>query len=71
MLTYEIPKVIFWRPSSRCGNKDVLYVSNATSVEIAKVLQYFRLTVATVNDPIVAAQNAFLLRNIINADPAR
>jgi hypothetical protein len=30
-------------------NKDALYVSNATSVEIAKALQYFRLTVATVN----------------------
>ncbi len=52
-------------------NKDVLYVSNATSVEIAKALQYFRLTVATVNDPIVAASNGFLLRNIINSDPAR
>ena len=52
-------------------NKDVVYAANATSVEIAKAMQYFRLTVATVNDPIVAAQNGFLLRNIINADPAR
>jgi hypothetical protein len=25
----------------------------------------------TVNDPIAAAQNAFLLRNITNSDPAR
>jgi polysaccharide export outer membrane protein len=52
-------------------NKDVLYVSNATSVEITKALQYFRLTVATVNDPLIAAQNAFILRNVINADPLR
>jgi polysaccharide export outer membrane protein len=42
-------------------NKDVLYVANATSVEISKALQFFRLTVATVNDPIVAAQNAYSL----------
>jgi len=42
-------------------NKDVLYVANATSVEISKALNYFRLTVATVNDPIVAATNAYNL----------
>jgi len=42
-------------------NKDVLYIANATSVEISKALNYFRLTVATVNDPIVAATNAYNL----------
>jgi polysaccharide biosynthesis/export protein len=42
-------------------NKDVLYIANATSVEISKALTYFRLTVATVNDPIVAATNAYNL----------
>ncbi len=45
-------------------NKDVLYVANATSVEISKALNYFRLVVATVNDPIVAATNAYNL-NIV------
>jgi polysaccharide export outer membrane protein len=65
------PEGYFLATKFQMRNKDVLYVSNATSVEISKALQYFRLTVATVNDPIVAAQNAFLLRNIINADPAR
>lgn len=45
-------------------NKDVLYIANATSVEISKALNYFRLTVATVNDPIVAATNAYNL-NIV------
>ena len=38
--------------------------ANATSVEISKALNYFRLTVATVNDPIVAATNAYNL-NIV------
>jgi polysaccharide export outer membrane protein len=49
-------------------NKDVLYIANATSVEIAKALLYFRLTVATVNDPIVAAQNAYSLNLLVRAN---
>jgi polysaccharide export outer membrane protein len=65
------PEGYFLATKFQMRNKDVVYVSNATTVEISKALQYFRLTVATVNDPIVAAQNAFLLRNIINADPLR
>jgi polysaccharide export outer membrane protein len=50
-------------------NKDVLYVSNAPAVEIAKFLSYIRLITATVNDPIVAASNGIILRNSIKALP--
>jgi hypothetical protein len=32
---------------------------------IAKALVYLRLVVATVNDPIVAAQNGIILHNLI------
>src|SRR5262245_37254845 len=46
-------------------NKDLAYVSNAVGIEVAKALVYFRLVVATVNDPIVAATNAVFLRNLI------
>src|SRR5262245_19755696 len=42
-------------------NKDVLYVADATSVEISKALTYIRLIVGTVNEPIVAATNAYTL----------
>jgi polysaccharide export outer membrane protein len=49
-------------------NKDVIYTANATTVEIAKALQYFRLTIATINDPIVAAQNAYSLNLLIRAN---
>jgi polysaccharide export outer membrane protein len=49
-------------------NKDVLYISNATSIEIAKAMQYFRLAIATVNDPIVAASNAYNLNLLIRAN---
>jgi polysaccharide export outer membrane protein len=65
------PDGYFLATKFQMRNKDVIYVSNATSIEISKALQYFRLTVATVNDPIVAAQNAFILRNVINSDPLR
>ena len=47
-------------------NKDVLYVSNATTTEIAKFLTYVRLVTATINDPIIYATNAYILRNTIN-----
>ena len=49
-------------------NKDVVYIANATSVEIAKALTFFRLTVATVNDPIVAAQNAYDLNILMRTN---
>jgi polysaccharide biosynthesis/export protein len=44
-------------------NKDVLYIANATTVEAAKALQFFRLVVATANDPILAANNAYNLNS--------
>jgi polysaccharide export outer membrane protein len=43
-------------------NKDVLYVSNSQSVETTKAMDYFREVVGTVNDPIVAASDAYVLR---------
>jgi polysaccharide export outer membrane protein len=49
-------------------NKDVIYVANATSVEISKAMDFFRQTVATVNDPIVAAQNAYSLNILMRTN---
>jgi polysaccharide biosynthesis/export protein len=43
-------------------NKDVIYVSNASSVETSKFLTYVRLIVGTINDPIVAAIGAYTLK---------
>jgi polysaccharide export outer membrane protein len=59
------PDGYFLATKFQMRDKDVLYVSNATSVEIAKALVYLRLVVATVNDPIVAAQNGIILHNLI------
>jgi polysaccharide export outer membrane protein len=49
-------------------NKDVLYIANATSVEISKALNYIRLVVGTVNDPLVAANNVYLLNSLVRTN---
>jgi polysaccharide export outer membrane protein len=43
-------------------NKDVIYVSNASSVEVSKFLTYVRLINGTINDPIVTALSAYALK---------
>jgi polysaccharide export outer membrane protein len=60
------PAGYFLATKFQIRNKDVLYVSNATTTEIAKFLTYVRLITATINDPILAATNAYILRNTIN-----
>jgi polysaccharide biosynthesis/export protein len=45
-------------------NKDVVYVSNASSVEATKFMNYLRTIVATVNDPINAAIGAYTLKAV-------
>jgi polysaccharide export outer membrane protein len=69
-IVYEVnfrdPSGYFLATKFQMRNKDVLYISNAPAVEIAKALQYFRLIVATANDPMVAATNGFILKNAIN-----
>jgi polysaccharide biosynthesis/export protein len=47
-------------------NKDVVYVSNASSVEATKFMNYVRTIVATVNDPINAAIGVYSLKAAIN-----
>jgi polysaccharide biosynthesis/export protein len=58
------PSGFFLATTFQMRNKDVLYISNAPSVEIAKVLDFLRLITATVNDPIIAATNAYTLKNV-------
>jgi len=65
-VNFRDPSAYFLATTFQVRNKDVLYVSNATSVEIAKVLDFMRLVTATVNDPIVAATNAYTLRNVVS-----
>jgi polysaccharide export outer membrane protein len=66
LVNFRDPAGYFLATKFQMRNKDVLYVSNAIAVDAAKAMQFFRLTVATVNDPIVAAQNVFVLKSLIN-----
>jgi polysaccharide export outer membrane protein len=61
------PAGFFLTTKFQMRNKDVIYVANATSVQASKAMEFFRLIVGTVNDPIVAAQNAYSLRATIRA----
>ena len=47
-------------------NKDVIYSSNASSVETTKFLTFVRTIMATVNDPVIYATNGYLLNASIH-----
>ncbi len=63
-LNLRDPSGYFLASSFEMRNKDVVFTSNAVAVESTKFLTYVRLVVATVDDPILAAVNAYLLRNL-------
>jgi polysaccharide biosynthesis/export protein len=56
------PSGYFMATKFQMRNKDVMFASNALAVEQAKIMNYIRLVTATVNDPIVAATNGYVLR---------
>jgi polysaccharide export outer membrane protein len=60
------PAGYFLASEFQIRNKDVIYVSNANSVEVSKFLNYVRLIVNTANDPISAANGAYALKAAIN-----
>jgi polysaccharide biosynthesis/export protein len=64
------PAGYFLASKFQVRNKDVLYVSNATTSETAKFLNYVRLVTATINDPILYATNGYILRNTIQGTSA-
>lgn len=68
-VNFRDPAGYFLATKFQMRNKDVLYISNAATVQAAKAMQYFRLVVATVNDPILAAQEAVTLRALIKTSP--
>jgi polysaccharide biosynthesis/export protein len=60
------PSGFFLARGFEIRNKDVLYVSNATSVQVTKFLLYLRTIMATANDPISYATNFYALKGLIN-----
>jgi polysaccharide export outer membrane protein len=66
-INFRDPAGFFLATKVQMQNKDVIYVSNAEAVEVTKFLVNLRLIMATANDPVSYATNAFALRNIANA----
>jgi polysaccharide biosynthesis/export protein len=67
IVNFRDPAGYFLAKEFAMRNKDVIYISNSFSVETAKAMNYFRLIVATANDPLVAAQNTLIFRNLLQA----
>jgi polysaccharide biosynthesis/export protein len=65
-INFRDPAEYFLATRFQMRNKDVIYIANAAAIESAKVMDYLRLIVGTVNDPIVAATNAYVLKAAIN-----
>src|SRR5262249_14339088 len=61
------PAGFFLATKFEMKNKDVIYVSNALSVDSSKFLAYLRLIIGTAQDPVLFATNAYILRNTIAA----
>ena len=64
-LNLRDPSGYFLAQNFEVRNKDVIYTSNASSVETTKFLSFLRTIMATVNDPIIYATNGYVLRNTI------
>jgi polysaccharide export outer membrane protein len=62
---FRDPAGYFLATKFQMRNKDVLFASNAGAVEQAKIMNYIRLITATVNDPLVAAENALIVRGTL------
>lgn len=65
-LNLRDPSGYFLAQNFEMRNKDVIYTSNAASVETTKFLQFLRTIMATANDPIIYATNGYVLKNTIN-----
>jgi polysaccharide export outer membrane protein len=64
-LNMRDPAVYFLATQFEMRNKDVIYVSNAVSVEVTKFLTYLNTINGTISDPIQTATSIYSLKGII------
>lgn len=64
---FRDPAGYFLAREFQMRNKDVVYVSNSFATESAKAMNYFRLIMSTVNDPIIAANNALIFKGLLQS----
>ena len=63
-LNLRDPAGFFLAANFEVRNKDVIFIANATSVEVTKFLTFLRTIMATINDPLIYATNYYTLLNI-------
>jgi polysaccharide biosynthesis/export protein len=63
-VNFRDPAGYFLATKFQMRNKDVIYISNAVSIETAKFLTYLRLIMATADDPIVYATTYYTLKSV-------
>jgi len=69
VVNFRDPSGYFLAQTFEMRNKDVIFTSNAASVEATKFLTFLRTIMATANDPIIYATNAYALKAAINGQP--
>jgi polysaccharide export outer membrane protein len=62
IVNFRDPSGYFLAQSFEMRNKDVIFTSNAASVETTKFLNFLRTIMATANDPIIYATNGYALK---------
>ena len=66
-INFRDPGGFFLATKVQMKNGDIIFVSNARSVEVTKFLQYLRVMMATGSDAITTTNNGIILRNNIKA----
>jgi len=64
-LNLRDPAGYFLATKFEMREKDVIFASNAPSVEVTKFLLYLRMIIGTINDPLLAAVNAYTLKGLV------
>jgi polysaccharide export outer membrane protein len=65
-VNFRDPAGYFLATRFQMRNKDVLYVSNASTVQAAKAMNFFNQVIATANNPISFATNIWTFKNTVN-----
>jgi polysaccharide export outer membrane protein len=66
-INFRDPGGFFLATKVQMRNGDIIFVSNARSVEVTKFLQYLRVMMATTSDGINMTNDALILRNNIKS----
>ena len=66
-ISFRDPGGYFLATNFQMRNQDIVYIANATSVEVTKFLIYLNAWMATVNNGITVGSDAITLRNQIRA----